>query len=272
MHLKTPLEVYRLLPRSNCAECGSSSCMAFAAQVIKQEKTLFACPRLDRGIAEKYNGNIDRQINLETIQESQLAELRKRVESIDLLSRAEATGAHVNNQSLMLSCLGKDFEVDETGGVRSHCHTHAWFSIPLLDYVLTTTGAPRSGRWLPLRELPSGGTWARLFEQRCEKPLQAIADAHNALFADLIGMFSGAHSFDHFGADVSVLLHPLPRVPLLVCYWKPEDGMESRIHVFFDANAEQHLHIDSLFTLATGIVRMLEKIMLRHADAKNILP
>ncbi len=271
-NLKTPLEVYKLLPRTNCGDCSLSSCMAFAAAVIKQEKNLSACPHLKPAVIMKYSGTIDRQVNLETIQEDQLGALRSRMAGRDILAKAEALGGRVNNQSLVLSCLGKDFEIDVHGCVSSHCHTHAWFSIPFIDYVLSSEGAPASGRWVPFRELPSGGTWSRLFEQRCEKPLRLIADDHADLFADLISLFSGSESVDRLGADVSVLLHPLPKVPILICYWKQEDGMESRIHVFFDDTAEQHLHIDSLFMIATGIVRMLEKIMVKHADGKSILP
>jgi hypothetical protein len=45
--------------------------------------------------------------------------------------------------------------------------------------------------------------------------------------------------------------------------------MGSKLHIFFDDTAEQNLTIDSLFTLGTGLVRMLEKIMLKHTDGKS---
>jgi len=40
------LDVYKLLPRSNCGECGLSSCLAFATQVIKEGEDLTRCPYL----------------------------------------------------------------------------------------------------------------------------------------------------------------------------------------------------------------------------------
>ncbi|MBW2172383.1 MAG: DUF3786 domain-containing protein, partial [Deltaproteobacteria bacterium] len=61
-------------------------------------------------------------------------------------------------------------------------------------------------------------------------------------------------------------LHPLPKVPILICYWKPDDGLESELNIFFDSTAEQNLNIESIFTLSTGLVRMLEKIALRHGQ------
>jgi hypothetical protein len=151
----------------------------------------------------------------------------------------------------------------------SQCHTHAWFSIPLLHYILFCEGKVPSGRWVPFRELDEGRTWARLFERRCERPLKSVADTHPELFEDLIRLFSGTSSINAFHADVSVMLYPLPRVPILICYWKPEDDLESRLHLFFDDTAEQNLPVESLFTLATGIVRMLEQIVLKHANGKT---
>ncbi|MGB9845945.1 MAG: (Fe-S)-binding protein [Desulfotomaculales bacterium] len=41
-----PLQVYNLLPRTNCKKCGEPSCFAFAARLVKQEAELAACTPL----------------------------------------------------------------------------------------------------------------------------------------------------------------------------------------------------------------------------------
>jgi hypothetical protein len=61
-----------------------------------------------------------------------------------------------------------------------------------------------------------------------------------------------------------LVLHPLPRVPILICYWKPDDGLESDLHVFFDATAEDNLGIEMVYTLGAGLVVMFEKLSERH--------
>jgi hypothetical protein len=267
--LKTPLDIYKLLPKSNCGQCGIATCMAFAAAVIRQEKQLAECPHLDAEILGQYDGNIEPQVNIEKIQERTFKDLQEQVKTFDIVSRAELLGARSTGRTIVVSCLGRDFEVDAQGRVMSSCHSHAWFSIPLLTYVLTSKGSAVSGRWVPLRELEKGAMWAPLFERRCEAPLKRIADAHAELFEDLISMFSGTSAPQQFSSDISVVLYPLPKVPILICYWKPEDGMGSKLHVFFDDTAEQNLTMDSLFTLGTGLVRMLEKIMHTHTDGKS---
>jgi hypothetical protein len=267
--LKTPLEVYKLLPKSNCGQCGIATCMAFAAAVIKEEKQLADCPHLDAVVLGRYIGTIEHQVNIEKIQERTFKDLQEQIKVFDITSRAERLGARSTGSTIVVTCLGKDFEVDAEGRVMSSCHSHAWFSIPLLTYVLHSKGVPVAGRWMPFRELEKGNMWEQLFERRCETPLKRIADGHAELFEDLISMFSGTSSPDQFSSDISVVLYPLPKVPILICYWKPEEGMGSKLHVFFDETAEQNLTMDSLFTLGTGLVRMFEKIMQKHTNGKS---
>jgi hypothetical protein len=269
--IKTPLELYKHLPKTNCGDCGISTCLAFAAAVIKEEKQLAGCPHVDRGVVAQLEGQIGRHVNIESIREEQVKELRMKIAAIDIGARAELLGARNNGRTITIKCLGKNFEVDGQGNIASQCHTHAWFALPLLDYILYSQGRDIAGRWVPFRELENGKTWNPLFEQRCEKPLKLIADAYSDLFEDLVTMFSGTSAYNNFSSDISVVLYPLPKVPVLICYWKPEDDIGSKLHLFFDDSVEKNLPIDSLFTLGTGMVRMFEKIMHRHTDGKSEL-
>jgi ArsR family metal-binding transcriptional regulator len=44
--LPSPMDIYRLLPRTNCKQCGYSSCMAYAAHLREGEADLSQCPSL----------------------------------------------------------------------------------------------------------------------------------------------------------------------------------------------------------------------------------
>ncbi|MDD1672388.1 MAG: acetyl-CoA decarbonylase/synthase complex subunit gamma, partial [Methanomicrobiales archaeon] len=44
----SPIDVYKLLPRTNCKECGESNCMAFATKLVNGERTMEECPPLLR--------------------------------------------------------------------------------------------------------------------------------------------------------------------------------------------------------------------------------
>jgi hypothetical protein len=92
-----------------------------------------------------------------------------------------------------------------------------------------------------------------------------LADSHTAFFEDLVDIFSGKPVEGLYHSDITVELHPLPLVPLRICYAKPEEGMDSSLNLFFDATAEENLGIQGIYALGTGIVRMFEKLALRHA-------
>jgi len=42
----SPIDVYKLLPRTNCKECGEENCMAFATKVVNREVPVEKCPPL----------------------------------------------------------------------------------------------------------------------------------------------------------------------------------------------------------------------------------
>ena len=94
--------------------------------------------------------------------------------------------------------------------------------------------------------------------------MKELADAHTDLFDDLISLFDGMRSVNHFGSDVSVVLFPFPKVPILISYWKCDGDLESKLNIFFDETAEENLMIESLYTLGFGLASMFEKIIAKH--------
>ena len=49
----SPIDVYMLLPKTNCKECGEENCMAFAAKVVNREVVVMQCPPLLKKEYEK---------------------------------------------------------------------------------------------------------------------------------------------------------------------------------------------------------------------------
>jgi len=54
-----PLDVYKLLPATNCRKCDEPSCMAFAVKLVSEDKNIMACADLFSGqFNTKRNGLI----------------------------------------------------------------------------------------------------------------------------------------------------------------------------------------------------------------------
>jgi len=50
----SPIDVYMLLPKTNCKECGQENCMAFATKVVNREVAIEKCPPL---LTKEYEKN-----------------------------------------------------------------------------------------------------------------------------------------------------------------------------------------------------------------------
>ncbi|MCD4719050.1 MAG: DUF3786 domain-containing protein [Desulfobacula sp.] len=258
------MEIFKLLPKTNCKECNAPTCLAFSVLVFKGDKQLSDCPYIGKEMIERFNGKIKKQKSVEQDFAEAVTLLKSKIAAIDLSLLAKTLGGRFSSDKLTIKILGKDFSVDSKGNFSSDIHIHQWVVMPVLNYILKDTGLPASGKWVPLRELPGGKKWYRLFSQRCEKPLKKIADTYTDLFEDMIDIFNGKQVENHYKSDISLVLHPLPKVPILICYWKPEDELDSDLNLFFDSTAEANLNIESLYTLGAGLVLMFEKIALKH--------
>jgi len=49
----TGMQIYKLLPKTNCKDCGFPTCMAFAMQVAAKQKALTDCPHLSQEALEE---------------------------------------------------------------------------------------------------------------------------------------------------------------------------------------------------------------------------
>lgn len=264
---KTVMDVFKLLEKSNCRKCNQKTCLAFAASVFDGSRPLSDCPQLDPEIARTYASAAKKPADNDLDVDQQLAKLKAGLRDIDFEETARRIDAIVDRNRLVLKIMGKDFAVDAQGTIATDIHVNPWVAAPILNYILHCKGTPVRNQWVALRELPSGRDWYRLFAQRCEKPMKKVADAYTDLFADLVDLFNGQPPANSYPSDVAVVLHPLPLVPLLICYWHPEDGMESNLNLFFDASAENNLGIEGIYALGTGITRMFERLALRHGSA-----
>ncbi|MDA8139700.1 MAG: DUF3786 domain-containing protein [Desulfobacteraceae bacterium] len=262
--LKNVIEILNLLPKTNCGQCNEKTCMAFAASVFKGEKPLALCPMIGPEAAGRYEPQTKKYNNPEQDMEAVVRMLKEQLRATDLAAAAARIGGQYDGHKLTLKVMGKEFSVDGAGTLITDLHANPWVTIPILSYILHCKGAPVSGRWVPMRELPNGKDWQHFFNHQCEKPLKKLADTYTDLFKDLVEIFNGQRIQNHYQSDVAVALYPLPLVPLLICYWEPDEGMESSLNIFFDATAEQNLGIQGLYALGTGITRMFHKLALRH--------
>lgn len=259
------IEVLKMTDKSNCRECGYQTCLAFAQAAARGQVPLASCTRLPPEALEKAPPQPEKKPAAVTDGEDAVKALQAEIRKTDLDSAAARIGASFTRGKLTMKIMGKDFSVDEDGKLFSEIHVHPWIAAPFLAYVLHSEGRKPTGKWVGFRELPGGMAQMGLYEQRCEKPLQRVAETYTDFFEDLMHLFNGREVGSQFNADISLVLLPLPLVPVLICYWKPEDGIPATLRFFYDETAGKNLGTEALYSLVAGLVRMFELIARRHA-------
>ena len=263
---RNAMEIFQFLPKTNCKECGESTCLAFAGAVFTGRAGLSSCPYVAEDKLLQYGGTRRDSNPVEEEFRAVMEKLQTRLQSLDFEQRARIIGAEYLDGEITIPILGKLLTIDRNSRVTTDIHVNSWVLGTVLHYVNYSQGRPLSSNWVPLRELPSGKDWYRLFGQQCENVLKTTADSYPDLFSDLVETFRGRMIDERFQSDVSVILSPLPLVPMLICYWRPEDGMESSLKLFFDDTAEANLGIEGLYTLGVGIAQMLERLSKVHGQ------
>ena len=258
----TVLEIFRKLPQTNCSKCLLPSCLAFAAALIAGRKKVRDCPDLTPDNGAQLSALLQGP-PMEVEQAEFLDKLQKKMATIDFAMVAPVIGARVKDGRLIINSLGKDFVFDHQGTMVSECHIIPWVQAPLLSYITHRTHADITGKWVSFREIKGGIEWQALFTNRCEEPLRKLADGNPGLLDDIIDLFMG-RTIDWYDADIALILDPLPKFPLLICYQGPEDDLESKLTIFFDACCPMNLHIKSIFTLCHGLVQMFTRIAEHH--------
>jgi hypothetical protein len=259
------MDVFMLLEKNNCRKCNKPTCLAFAAAVFQGQMSLSECPFVDKKVVLAYGDKNDKiETGAEQDYQEALRQLKEKIRKGNLQERAGILGEEFSNGKLTLKIMGKDFSIDTHGDVSTLLHVNRWLTIPVFNYVLYGKGLPLTHTWVPFRELETSKDWARFFEHQCVNLLKKIADSNPSFFGDIIELFNAKPVENHYDADISLIIKPLPLLPILICYNNAEDGLESDLNLFFDTTADMNLPVDSIYTLITGLARMLEKLAKTH--------
>jgi len=262
---KNTMEVFKLLEKTNCRKCNKPTCLAFAAAVFQGRIALSKCPFIGEDILNEYGSQ---KLRYESTFEQDyikvMRQLKDRIKQVDLESRAKKLGSKFLNGRFTLKIFGKDFSIDENGGISTDIHVNQWIAPPVLNYVLSSKGIPLTGSWVPFRELETSKDWARFFEHQCVAAFKQVADITPSFFKDIMELFNGQPVQNHYDADISLIIYPLPLLPMLICYNHPEEGLESDLNLFFDSTADKNLPIENIYTLSAGLGNMFKKLARTH--------
>jgi len=269
--LNTPMDIFKLLKKNNCKDCNEKTCLAFAAAVHQGRKKLSDCPHIPHEVLSKYKENVQPGNSYDESMQEMIDSLKEKLLHLNFAETARSIQGNYSHPWLSVKILGKDFRVNTSGHISTDIHVNPWVVIPFLQHLLQASGAPVSGKWVTFRELKGGKPRLALYEQRFQKEMKRIADNFTDLFEDLIHIFNGcqidpetSNNSELNQADIALILHPFPKIPILISYWKADSDLSSDINIFFDQMVHEQLDTESLYGLLAGLFQMFDRLSQRH--------
>ncbi len=260
----------KILPKTNCRECGFPTCLAFASMVVSEKHPLKNCPhippdvlaRCEKELAEQY---AEGKWLKRDLAEEALKWAKRRAASMELAELPGRIGGDVvtteSGKMLKLPYFSEHILIDERTVTRLDGSELSRLEQVFVFNHLAQGGCsePR-GNWKGFIEFPNTVSKAVTMKGQVEDPLvERFTGKKEELLQKALAL--GAIQVPELGgsADVSVRFAPLPRVPVILLFWDvlPGEDFEPQAKMMFDETVTEHLDIESIVFLCERIRQML---------------
>jgi hypothetical protein len=265
------VDLYRkVLPRTNCGDCGFPTCLAFASMVVSEKLPLGNCPHLSPEVVARYQPELDAQHAAgKWVKKDPAAEAlkwaRQRAASMRLEDLPGRIGGELKRESgqLLLELPYFDGAVHvRSDGIttRSGGELDRWEQTFLFNHIAQGGSDAPAGIWKSFEELPNTISKVKSMRAHVEEPICKQFSGRKEELASAGKAFGGTEAGGDFPeADVALRFDALPRLPLLLLFWdaEPTEEIGARAKLLFDETVTVHLDIESILFLSEHLRRRL---------------
>lgn len=252
--MKTAVEIYKLLPKTNCGKCGTPTCFGFAAKLATNQATVDQCLTMTdtarKALAEAGGGGRE---SPGTVYEQALRALRPKIQALDLAKSASLFGATPAGPDIIaIRFLNEDYRVNREKVLdASGREPRPWISILIYNHLCMPDPPHPSGEWITFSSVPASHAkdkaWAGHVEDVIAKHFSGNAAALGPACQKLGGVpaqFAGSH-------DAAFEFRLFPHYPALLLFYDaaPEEGFPAQCKLLLDSTAPRYLDIESMVVL-----------------------
>ena len=252
--MKTAVEIYKLLPKTNCGNCGMPTCFGFATKVAARMASVTTCPNLSAEAKAALAAEMaDQPASRGTVYEQTLISLRPKVAVLDFRRIAGQSGAtFVSDETLEIEFLGEPFVVTkERIADRYGKEPLPFISILIYNHLCMPDPPAPSGEWITFSSVPASHAkdkaWAGHVEEVIAKHFSGNVPGLKHACERLGGApieIKGSH-------DASYEFRFFPRYPALLLFYDavPEEDFPAQCKLLLDKHVDRYLDIESIVVL-----------------------
>jgi hypothetical protein len=252
--VKTAVDIYKLLPKTNCGKCGTPSCFGFAAKLATRQASPDDCAAMNPAVREALReADSDRHGSPGTVYEQALASLQPRIQALDFQKIASLFGAALAHpESLKIMFLNELYLVTKEKILNaSGKEPRPWISILIYNHLCMPDPPAPLGEWITFSSIPASHAkdkaWANHVEEVIAKCFTGKLEGLTAACEKLGGvkaLIPGSH-------DLACQFRFFPHYPVLLLFYDavPEEDFPAQCKLLLDITAPRYLDIESIVVL-----------------------
>ena len=252
--MKTAVEIYKVLPKTNCGACGMPTCFGFATKVAAGIASITSCATLSDGVKQELAAEEQQRAGSRgTVYDQALQSLRPKFAALDLSRVAAATGTtSLSPDRLEVLFLNERYLVGKDGITGPDGKEPLPFvSILILNHLCMPDLSPPAGEWITFSSVPASHAkdkaWAAHVEEVIARHFAGDAAGLRAACERLGGVPAAVRGSN----DAAYEFRFFPSYPALLLFNDavPEEDFPAQVKLLLDRNVDRMLDIESIVVL-----------------------
>lgn len=252
--MKPAVEIYKLLPKTNCGKCGLPSCFGFAAKLATHQASPADCPDMTpagRDILEE--AGAEHRGSPGTVYEQALESLMPKVRALDFRKIAALFKAKlVNSDTLGIAFLNEDFTVTREKILdASGKEPRPWISILIYNHLCMPDPPALSGEWVSFSSIPASHAKDKAWAGHVEEVIARHFSGNIAGLASACEKMGGVKAGVTGNHDAAYEFRFFPIYPALLLFYDavPEENFPAQCKMLLDRNVPHYLDLESIVVL-----------------------
>ncbi len=260
--MKTAVEIYKLLPKTNCGKCGTHNCFGFAARLASHLASPDDCPVMTEA-ARKVLREVGtaKHDSPGTVYEQALEILKQKIKTVDFTKAAALFGAERPGTDVLgITFLNERYRVTkerifDTSGNEAR----PWISILIYNHLCMPDPPAPSGEWISFGAIPQSHAKDKAWINHVEEVVAKHFSGNVAALRTACEALGGVKTSVKGDQDAAYEFHFFPRYPVLLLFYDavPDENFPAQCKMLLDRNVPHYLDIESIVVLGEEFVERL---------------
>ncbi len=252
--MKTAVEIYKLLPKTNCGKCGTTSCFGFAAKLATNQASPDDCPTMTAATREALRAAAyTRRESPGTVYEQALGSLQPKIRTLDFLRVAALFGARLTDpDSLDIIFLNENYTVTKDRILNAAGkEPRPWISILIYNHLCMPDPPSPSGDWITFSSVPASHAKDKAWAGHVEEVIAKRFEGNVAGLKAACERLGGSQIVVKGNHDAAYEFRLFPHYPVFLLFYDavPDEDFPAQCKLLLDRTAPHYLDIESIVVL-----------------------